>query len=109
MRNLLLYCGTDRENYNLIRPLLWERNVQAIRITAFMSGGIGAVFLLMNLILRSGVLVPYLFLLGGSAFTLGDTYVIGDAHFKKNFRVTYCFTDIYQKRYWTPSLQWNEN
>ncbi|MBP5725877.1 MAG: peptidase C11, partial [Clostridia bacterium] len=45
----------------------------------------------------------------GSAFTLGDTYLIGDAHFKKNFRVTYCFTDIYQKRYWTPSVQWNEN
>ena len=45
----------------------------------------------------------------GNAFTLGDTYQIGDAHFKKNYRVTYCFTDIYQKRYWTPSLQWNEN
>ena len=44
----------------------------------------------------------------GSAFTLGDTYVIGDAHFQKDFRVTYCFTDIYQKRYWTPALQWNE-
>ena len=45
----------------------------------------------------------------GNAFTLGDTYQIGDAHFKKNYRVTYCFTDIYQKRYWTPSVQWNEN
>ena len=45
----------------------------------------------------------------GNAFTLGDTYQIGDAHFKKNYRVTYCFTDIYQKRYWTPALQWNEN
>ena len=44
----------------------------------------------------------------GSAFTLGDTYLIGDAHFKKNFKVTYCFTDIYQKRYWTPSIQRNE-
>ena len=45
----------------------------------------------------------------GNAFTLGETYLIGDAHFKKNYRVTYCFTDIYQKRYWTPALQWNEN
>ncbi len=45
----------------------------------------------------------------GNAFTLGDTYLIGDAHFKKNFKVTYCFTDIYQKRYWTPSIQRNEN
>ncbi len=45
----------------------------------------------------------------GSAFTLGDTYLIGDAHFKKNYRVTYCFTDIYQQRHWTPALQWDEN
>ena len=44
----------------------------------------------------------------GGAFTLGDTYQITDVHFKKNFRVTYCFTDIYQKRYWTPSIQRNE-
>ena len=45
----------------------------------------------------------------GEAFTLGSSYVIGDAYFSKNFRVTYCFTDLYQKQYWTNAIQWTKN
>ena len=45
----------------------------------------------------------------GDAFTLGSTYEIGDSYFNKNFTVTYCFTDLYQKKYWTPSILWTKN
>ena len=70
IKNFLLYGGTNRENFDTIRPMLWARNVKAITITAFLSGGIGAIFLIMNLILGSSVILPYIFLLCGSVVTL---------------------------------------
>ena len=39
----------------------------------------------------------------GEPFTLGSTYEIYNAPIGKACKVTYCFTDIYQQRYWTPS------
>ena len=40
----------------------------------------------------------------GQEFMLGSAYEIGDSRFNKDFRVTYCFTDIYQQKYWTPAV-----
>ena len=67
---LLLYGGIDRDDFNAIRPLVWQRNLNALRITASLAAGIGALFLLINTFLRSGTRVPYLILLGGSLLTL---------------------------------------
>ena len=67
---LFLYGGIDRDDYNVIRPLVWQRNLKSLRITASLSAGIGALFLLINTFLRSGTQVPYLILLGGSLLTL---------------------------------------
>ncbi len=67
----LFYGGIDREDYDSIRPMLWSRNLHALRITASLAGGIGALFLTVNLILRTGVWIPYLFLFCGSALTYG--------------------------------------
>ena len=39
----------------------------------------------------------------GNPFILGNTYKIFNAPIRKQCKVTYCFTDIYQQRYWTPS------
>ncbi len=70
IRRFLFYGGIDREDYDAVRPMLWKRNLVALRITAALAGGIGLLFLVLNLLLRTGVWVPYLFLLCGSAVTL---------------------------------------
>jgi len=67
---LLLYGGIDRADYDSIRPLVWERNLKSLRITAFLATWIGALFLLINHFLRSGTQIPYWILLGGSILTL---------------------------------------
>ncbi len=67
---LLLYGGIDRADYDSIRPLVWERNLKILRITAFLATWIGALFLLINHFLRSGTQIPYWILLGGSILTL---------------------------------------
>ena len=68
--DFLLRCGISRDDYNMIRPLLWERNSRSLRITALLSGGIGSIFLIINLIIRSGLILPYAFLLAGSIVIL---------------------------------------
>ena len=44
----------------------------------------------------------------GNPFTLGSTCSIVNIPIKKDCKVTYCFTDMYQKQYWTPAIQWTE-
>ena len=65
-KNFLLYCGITKEEYDLIRTTLWVRNIRALKVTALLAGGIGVLFLLINLITQSGVVLPYVFLLAGS-------------------------------------------
>ncbi|MBO4501599.1 MAG: HD domain-containing protein [Clostridia bacterium] len=95
VKNFLLFGGTDKENYDSVRDMLWERNVNSIKITALLSGGIGAVFLIMNLIIGSSVLVPYAFLLCGSALT---TVILRFVRAKGNtnelLRMTVCYAHI---------------
>jgi len=45
----------------------------------------------------------------GDPFTLSENYDIHNAPIQRDCKVTYCFTDYYQQRYWTPAIQWNEN
>ena len=66
----LFYCGISKDEYDSIRPMLWVRNMRSIKITALLSCGIGTLFLILNLILKSGIMFPYLFLLCGSAAML---------------------------------------
>lgn len=76
-RDFLLHCGIGRDDFNSVWPLLWERNFRTMRITAILSGGIGALFWILNLFLLSGIWLPYAFLFAGSAVTLILLTVIG--------------------------------
>ncbi len=75
IKDFLLYCGIDRESYFPIRPLLWSRNIKLLRITTLLSGGMGLMFLILNLLIKSGVLLPYLFLACGSLIFLTLTFL----------------------------------
>lgn len=66
-KDFLLYCGISKGDFNSIRHLLWDRNVKAIHIAVMLAGGIGVLILLINLILKSSVIYPYVFLVCGSA------------------------------------------
>ncbi len=70
IKDFLLYCGIDRENYFLIRSLLWHRNIKLLRITTLLSGGMGLMFLILNALTKSGVWLPYLILVCGSLIFL---------------------------------------
>ena len=70
VRNMLLYGGIDRADFDSIRPLVWRRNLNSLRITAWLAAGIGALFLAVNRFLNSGSQIPYLVLLCGSVLTL---------------------------------------
>ena len=39
----------------------------------------------------------------GEPFTLAKAYDIHNSPIRRSSKVTYCFTDYYQQRYWTPS------
>lgn len=67
---MLLYSGLDREDFDEIRPLVWQRNLSILRITALLAAVMGALFFLINYFMRSGTQAPYLVLLGGSILTL---------------------------------------
>jgi len=71
MMDFLLYCGISRDDFNSIRNQLWKRNTRAVHIAVMLAGGIGALLLLINLIMRSSVIFPYLFLVCGSAAVSG--------------------------------------
>ncbi len=67
----MLYAGIDGDEFETICPMIWRGNLKALRITTFLSCGLGAIFLIYNLVIRSGNWAPYLFLMCGSLITLG--------------------------------------
>ena len=66
LNNFLLRCSLCREEYENVRPLVWERNKRTLGITSILSASMGAVLLLVNLLTGSKVLLPYLFVFCGS-------------------------------------------
>ena len=65
--NLFFYCGLTKDEYKSIKPQIAGRNERIANITSFIMTGIGLIFLVMNLITRSGVYFPYIFLVAGGA------------------------------------------
>ena len=59
-------CSLCREEYENVKPLVWERNKRTLGITSILSASMGAVLLLVNLLTGSKVLLPYLFVFCGS-------------------------------------------
>jgi len=65
-KDFLFRCTLSREEYESVRPLVWERNQRTLGITSVLAASMGLAFLLLNLLTGSGVLLPYLFLFCGS-------------------------------------------
>lgn len=70
LRRFLLSCGLDSQEYSAICPLIWRRNTEVLFITSALAALMGLGFLFLNHLLQSGIWLPYLFLLCGSAVIL---------------------------------------
>lgn len=92
--SFLLYCGIGRDDFNLVRPMLWERNILALRITSLLAVGLGLVFLVLNLFLHSGIWVPYLFLLCGSAVIFLLLQWMRGQNSSELFCILICYTEM---------------
>lgn len=91
----LLYCGLNKEDYDSVRPMLWARNIRALKITSLFAAVLGLVFIVLNLFLRSGVWIPYLFLLCGSIATLCLLrFVRIDGSKKELWRMFLCYFQV---------------
>lgn len=71
LTNFLLYCGIGKDAFPAVRPLIWERNKRTLRVTALLSASLSGILLVVNLVRKSSVLFPYLFLFVGSLLVLG--------------------------------------
>jgi hypothetical protein len=92
--SFLLYCGIGRDNFDLVRPMLWERNILALRITSLLSFGLGLIFLVLNLFLQSEVWFPYLFLLYGSGIIFLLLQWIHNRNSREIFRILICYAEM---------------
>ncbi len=66
-KSFLLYCTLAKDEYDHVRPLVWNRNRRTLKITSLLAAGMGLLFLLFNRLTHSEVWMPYLFLFCGSA------------------------------------------
>ncbi|MBO4384938.1 MAG: HD domain-containing protein [Clostridia bacterium] len=66
IKNVLLYGGKTREEFNSILQLVWRRNRRILRVTSLLSALMGFLFLIIVLVSRSGTQLPYMILLVGS-------------------------------------------
>ena len=70
IKNLMFYCGVDRDDFDFVREMIWQRNDSSLNFTAAVTAIIGFVFLILNLFLKSSVMYPYIFLISGSTAVL---------------------------------------
>ena len=69
--NLFLYVGLTKEQYGEIKSHMVSRNLQTLRLTSILCFVIAVVFLIVNLITKSGMYFPYAFLAAAGLLILG--------------------------------------
>ena len=66
LKRFFSYCTLTKDEYDLIRPMIWQRNRRTLQITSILAAAMGLLFYLVNKLTHSEVLLPYLFLFCGS-------------------------------------------
>ena len=67
--NFFVRGGVSKEEYKLIRPLMWKRNRRIVKITSLLASIMGLLFLLYTVFIAKGdTWLPYLILFLGSVF-----------------------------------------
>ena len=76
IKSLLLYAGVSRDEYAMIKSMIWKGNLRTLRLTIYFALGIGMLFLIPNLILRPDYSMPYAVLVLGSLLMFGILLLI---------------------------------
>ena len=90
-KDFFLRCTLNKEEYEDIRPLVWERNIRTLGITSVLAASMGLVFLLVNLLTGSAVLQPYLFLFCGSVLVTVLQRLIAGRKMTEKFALLLCY------------------
>jgi len=64
--SFLVYCTLSKEEYEMIRPMIWKRNMRILTVTSLLAAVMGGSFLIVNLLTHATVWKPYAFLLCSS-------------------------------------------
>ena len=74
--NFFIRGGVSKEEYALIRPLMWRRNRRILKITSLLATIMGLLFLLFTLLVsKEDTWLPYLILFLGSAFIFTFAFI----------------------------------
>ena len=74
--NFFIRGGVSKEEYALIRPLMWRRNRRILKITSLLATIMGLLFLLYTLLIsKEDTWLPYLILFLGSAFIFTFAFI----------------------------------
>ena len=93
-KRFFLYCTLTRTEYDLIRPLVWRRNRQTLRITSLLSTVMGLLFYLINKLTGSEVLLPYLFLFCGSLLVYMTLRLLRNRETPERISMLLCYTEM---------------
>ena len=64
--SFLVYCTLSKEEYEMICPMIWKRNMRILTVTSLLAAVMGGSFLIVNLLTHATVWKPYAFLLCSS-------------------------------------------
>ena len=70
LKRLLLYAGIGQDEYSVISPMIWKRNIKTLHMTIGFALCIGLAFLIPNLLIRPDYSRPYIILVLGSLLTI---------------------------------------
>ena len=74
--NFFIRGGVSKEEYALIRPLMWKRNRRILKITSLLASIMGLLFLLYTLLIsKEDTWLPYLILFIGSAIIFTFAFI----------------------------------
>lgn len=62
LKNFFRYCTLAKDEFKSVSTMVWVRNRRTLRITSLLAAGMGVLFCAVNVLTRSHMLLPYIFL-----------------------------------------------
>lgn len=93
-KDFLLYCTLTHDEYELVRPLVWNRNRRTLRITSLMAAVMGLAFFVVNRLIHSAVWFPYFFLFCGSIVVYLILRLLERKELKEWISMVLCYAEM---------------
>ena len=90
----LFYCSIPRKDYNEIKSIIWSRNRRVLRITSILSTLLGSLLLVINIIRKNEILMPYILLSVGSLLIFFIVMIFGRKFKNAYFSFAVCYSQM---------------